>query len=62
MHCGECNIIDYCGEPFSDICICGERRFEDIDEAEFIKLAETSKRKSKRAIINDAYKRLIKEG
>lgn len=58
MHCGECSIINYCDEPFSDICICTERRFKNIDESEFIKLAETSKKKSKKAIINEVYKKL----
>ena len=58
MHCGNCNIIEYCDEPYKDVCICCDRRFEDVEENKFIELAETSKKKSKIAIINDVYKRL----
>lgn len=58
MHCGECKLIDHCGEPFSDIAICYEDRFKDVDEDKFLQLIETSKRKSKKARINDVYKRL----
>lgn len=58
MHCGNCGIIEFCDEPYSDICICKEKRFKDIEEERFFELAETSKRKSKKAIINDVFKRL----
>lgn len=58
MHCGNCSIIDYCDDSYSDICICCEQRFEDVKEERFLELAETSTKKSKRAIINDVYRRL----
>lgn len=58
MHCGECNLIEHCGEPYSDIAICCEERLKNINEDEFSKLIETSERKSKKARINDVYKRL----
>lgn len=58
MHCGNCKIIDHCDEPFSDICICTQPRFENIQEDTFLKLIETSTRKGKKARINDVYKKL----
>lgn len=58
MKCGNCNVVDYCDEPYSNICICCDNRFEDVEEKKFIELVETSKRKSKKAIINDVFKRL----
>ena len=58
MHCGECNIIDYCGESFSDISICMEKRFENVEEKDFIKLAKTSTKPTGRKLIDDVYKRL----
>lgn len=58
MRCGECKLMDYCGEPFPDICICTQSRFENVEEDTFLKLIETSTRKSKKARINDVYKRL----
>ena len=58
MHCGECKLIDNCGEPYSDICICTESRFENVEEDKFLHLMSDSKKKSKNARINDVYKRL----
>lgn len=59
MQCGNCSIIEQCGEPYSDIIICCEERFKDVDETKFLKLIETSQRKSKKARINDVHKRLL---
>ncbi|MBO0555755.1 hypothetical protein EXQ41_06785 [Clostridium botulinum] len=59
MQCGNCSIIEHCGEPYSDITICYEERFKDVDETKFLKLIETSQRKSKKARINDVHKRLL---
>lgn len=59
MRCGECTLLDHCGEPYSEICICSEKRFEEVQEETFLKLIESSTRKSKKARINDAYKKLI---
>ncbi|EPS56417.1 hypothetical protein [Clostridium botulinum] len=61
MHCGECTLIEHCGEPYSDVCICTESRFENVEENTFLQLIETSQRKSKKARINDVHKKLLKE-
>ncbi|APU60216.1 hypothetical protein [Clostridium botulinum] len=58
MHCGNCKIIDHCGETYSDICICTESRFKNVDETKFLKLIEVSRRKTKKARIKDVYKKL----
>lgn len=58
MHCGNCKIIDYCAEPYNEICICCDTRFKNTTEKEFIECAESSNRISKKAIINDVYKKL----
>lgn len=58
MRCGECSLIDHCGEPYSYICICNIKRFENIDEETFLKLIENSTKKSKKAKINDVYKKI----
>ena len=58
MRCGECKLIDHCGEPFSEIAICSEDRFKDVEEIKFLQLIEISQKKSKKARINDVYKRL----
>ncbi|HDK7314637.1 TPA: hypothetical protein PTV97_003800 [Clostridium botulinum] len=59
MCCGSCKIIDHCGEPYSDVCICTESRFKNVEENTFLQLIETSQRKSKKARINDVYKILL---
>lgn len=58
MHCGKCDLIEHCGEPWSDIAICCESRFRKVDIDKLCQLLETSHRKSKKARLNDAYKRL----
>lgn len=58
MRCGSCRIIDFCDEPFSEIAICTEKRFEDIEENDFVRLAEESKKRYKKEIIDDVYERL----
>ena len=61
MHCGNCSIIDYCDEPYSDICICCDSRFQGVEENKFIELADNSMRKSKKAIINDVASKIGSE-
>ena len=58
MRCGECALIDHFGEPYSEICICDEKRFEEVYEETFLKLIESSTKKSKKARINDVYRKL----
>jgi len=60
MHCGECRLIDHCGEPYSEIIICMANRFKDVEEEKLYELLETSTKKSKTARLNDAHRRLKK--
>lgn len=39
MRCGECSLVDFCGEPF-EYCICKDLRYKDIEEEEFLKEQE----------------------
>lgn len=39
QHCGNCSIIEYCGNPFG-FCICRHKRFSDMDENEYKSIAE----------------------
>jgi len=39
QHCGNCSLIEYCGDPFY-YCLCKDSRFEDMDEEEYKELAE----------------------
>lgn len=43
QHCGECKVIHLCAEPFSELCLCTDSRFSNIEEEEYIKLAEKTK-------------------
>lgn len=42
QHCGLCGIIDYCAEPFSELCLCTDSRFTAMDEEQYLKLAQVS--------------------
>jgi hypothetical protein len=39
QHCGNCSLIEYCGDPFY-YCLCHDSRFEDMDEEEYKEFAE----------------------
>lgn len=41
QHCGECGVIEYCGNPFG-YCLCNDDRFGDMDEEDYGKIAETA--------------------
>lgn len=40
QHCGNCKIIDYCAEPFSDLCLCTIAELAEMQESEYKKIAE----------------------
>lgn len=41
QHCGECPLIDYCAEPYEDLCLCTDPRLEDVDTDTYKELAAT---------------------
>jgi len=47
MHCGECSIIEMCGEPYSNVSLCTREALEDMTEEEYAeqynKIAENGK-------------------
>ena len=61
QHCGNCTIIDYCAEPFSELCICGSEELKEMEE-DYIKAAEEIQRKNKRHISNNKmFERICKK-
>lgn len=40
QHCGDCGVMDYCGEAFC-YCLCSDPRFSDIDEVDFERVANS---------------------
>ncbi len=57
MHCGECDLIDHCDEPFSEVIICAETRLKNIDIEIFYEYPEKAKGKTKQDRIDNAYER-----
>jgi hypothetical protein len=41
MHCGNCGVIDYCTEPYEAPGLCCIEGLEDVEEEEYIRLAES---------------------
>jgi len=60
QHCGNCKVIGFCGEPYNEICLCCSSDLENVEEQKYIEFAETSKRHSKKAIMNDVIRKLQK--
>lgn len=40
QHCGECDIMEFCTDPFETPCICCRRSLKDIEEEEYKRIAE----------------------
>lgn len=52
-HCGDCYLIEWCGEPFSDPYLCHDDRFKTIKISDYLKLAEASTVKTKDVDVSD---------
>lgn len=52
QHCGNCNVIDYCAEPFSSLCLCTKAELKDVEESMYIFVAEKLQSVNKRKISN----------
>lgn len=39
QHCGNCEVIEFCGKPFC-YCLCSDERFENNDEDVYAKIAD----------------------
>jgi hypothetical protein len=39
QHCGDCNLIEFCGDPYG-YCLCHDERFEDMASDDYEILAE----------------------
>lgn len=58
QHCGNCKIIDYCAEPFDELCLCTDSRLNDVEEDKYIELAEQSKESTNMDICKDVLKKI----
>lgn len=57
MHCGECDIIDFCND-YEDTPPCAQSRFENVTVSEYLNTASTidfSECKTKNDIVNKIY-------
>ncbi len=52
QHCGKCSIMEYCAEPFDELCLCGRTDLEDVEEDEYKAMAEKIQSKNERHISN----------
>ena len=41
QHCGECPLIDYCAEPFEELCLCTDSRLENVDTSTYKSIAKS---------------------
>lgn len=54
QHCGNCTIIDLCGEPFSEVCLCCREELSKVDESTYRCVSEKIQSVNKRHISNKA--------
>lgn len=56
--CGECSVIDYCAEPYEELCLCTDSRLAEIEEEKYIELAEESHESENVDICEDVLSKL----
>ncbi|MGF7010604.1 hypothetical protein M2146_001128 [Lachnospiraceae bacterium PF1-22] len=35
QHCGECSLVEYCGEPYDDVMICACTALKNVEEEKY---------------------------
>ena len=64
MNCGKCLCIEFCAEPYEELCLCYDSRFEKITQEEYIRQAEKvviNNDKRKDETVNEFIARIIFE-
>lgn len=59
MHCGKCKVIDFCGEPYSNVCLCANEVLGNIEEEDYLKTALSIRKNSKRNWSNKSIEKRI---
>lgn len=57
--CGNCKVVDYCAEPFDELCLCTYSRLAEVEEERYIELAEQSHESENADICEDVISKLI---
>ena len=60
LHCGECDIIDYCPE-YPNTPICAQPRFWDVDVDLYWKIAEETEASDDEERAHKVYQKLLEE-
>lgn len=58
QQCGNCKVLDYCAEPFDDLCLCTDSRLKDVEEEKYRELAVKSIKYSNYGICEEVINRL----
>lgn len=64
MNCGKCLCIEFCAEPYEELCLCYDSRFEEMTQEEYIRQAEKvviNNDKRKDETVNEFIARIIVE-
>nr|WP_294490642.1 hypothetical protein [uncultured Anaerosporobacter sp.] len=59
QHCGNCMLIDLCGEPYSDVCLCCNEKLAEMTEKEYMQKVNEIRFSAKRNWSNKTLKKLI---
>lgn len=60
QYCGNCKIINLCGEPYSEICLCADERLKNVTEEEYICKVEEIRKTAKRNWNNKVLHTLVR--
>jgi len=60
QHCGNCKIIELCGEPYSEVCLCTDELLTDVLENEYVSKVEDIRKTAKRNWSNRVLQTLVR--
>ncbi len=59
QHCGNCSIIDLCGEPYSEIMLCANGKLSEMEEEDYIRKVKEIRSTQKRNWGNKTLEKMI---
>lgn len=59
QRCGNCMLVDLCGEPYSDVCLCCNEDLSELTEKEYIQKVNEIRFSAKRNWSNKSLEKMI---
>ncbi|MBO5069495.1 MAG: hypothetical protein J6C37_03940 [Roseburia sp.] len=59
QHCGDCKLLDLCGEPFDDVMLCANENLADMTEDEYTEKVKEIRCRSEKNWSNATLEKMV---